>query len=281
MILTVTDHFTRWVEAFPLREATAANIARCVVDFVCRFGMPLELHSDQGKNVDGHLIREVCELLGVRKTHTTAYHPSSNAITERENGVIKNMLSAYVNKRQTDWDQHLAPVMMAYRTSVHRILKESPSTMMLGRLVRLPIDAMVGLPPEAHYQEMCATEYAQELADSMSAAHEVVTQHVESYYAYQKKQYDRQVKAETYQVGDAVWLREFPRRKGVSQSLMRHFSGPWMIVAKLSQVNFKIQRKNGGRTQVVHSDRLKRYFGELEDPWAIELAQQKSQVADN
>ncbi|MDY6929837.1 MAG: RNase H-like domain-containing protein [Pseudomonadota bacterium] len=275
MILTVTDHFTRWVEAFPLREATAANIARCVVEFVCRFGMPLELHSDQGKNVDGHLIREVCELLGIRKTHTTAYHPSSNAITERENGVIKNMLSAYVNKRQTDWDQHLAPVMMAYRTSVHRILKESPSTMMLGRLVRLPIDVMVGLPPEAHYQEMCATEYAQELSDSMSAAHEVVTQHVESYYAYQKKQYDRQVKAETYQVGDAVWLREFPRRKGVSQSLMRNFSGPWMVVQKLSQVNFKIQRKNGARTQVVHSDRLKRYFGELEDPWAIALAQKR------
>jgi hypothetical protein len=59
MILTVTDHFTRWVEAFPLRRALAPDIARRVVEFVSRFGIPLEIHSDQGSNVDGKVMQEV------------------------------------------------------------------------------------------------------------------------------------------------------------------------------------------------------------------------------
>ena len=144
MILTVTDQFTRWVEAFPIREATAPEIARRVLYFVCRNGMPLELHSDQGRNVDGEVMREVCGILGIWKTHTTAYRPQGNAITERENAVIKAMLAAYVNIRLTDWDDLLPPVMMAYRSSVHRTLDETPNAMMLGREVRLPISATRG-----------------------------------------------------------------------------------------------------------------------------------------
>lgn len=81
-ISTVTDQYTRWVDAFALRDATAPRIARCVLEFCCRLGMPLELHSDQGKNVDGLLIREICDILGIRKTHTTPYHPQGNAISE-------------------------------------------------------------------------------------------------------------------------------------------------------------------------------------------------------
>ena len=270
-ILTVTDHYTRWVEAFPLREATAVRIARCVVDFICRLGVPLEIHSDQGKNVDGTILAEVCELLGVRKTHTTPYR-QGNAITERENAVIKAMLAAYVNKRADDWDDHLPAVMMAYRTSVHRTLGVTPTSMMLGRQIRLPLDAMVGLPPEEHYQELRASEYAQELAEAMAQAHEVVSETVGQEYRYNKKDYDRRVRAENMNTGEAVWLREYPHIRGKSTSLMSQWTGPWIITQKLSQANLRIQRGKNGRPKVVHSDRLKKYYGPIVDEWARKLS---------
>ena len=69
-ILTITDLFSRWVEAYPLRQATAERIVQKVVEFITRFGMQLEIHLDCGKNVDGVLIRDVCKALGIRKTHT-------------------------------------------------------------------------------------------------------------------------------------------------------------------------------------------------------------------
>ncbi|VDI36547.1 Hypothetical predicted protein, partial [Mytilus galloprovincialis] len=45
---------------------------------ISRFGCPMELHTDQGKNVDGRVIRQLCDLLEVSKTRTSAYHPASN-----------------------------------------------------------------------------------------------------------------------------------------------------------------------------------------------------------
>jgi len=277
MILTITDHYTRWVEAFPLREATAPQIARRVEDFCCRMGMPLELHSDQGKNVDGQVIRDVCKILGIRKTHTTAYHPQGNAITERENAVIKAMLSAYTNSRQNDWDDHLAAVMMAYRSSLHRTLGETPNAMMFGREVRLPLDAMVGQPPEAHYEELPSTEYASSLAEAMVQAHAAVREHVEQQYRYQKKEYDRHVKSQTFQEGQAVWLREYANTPGMSKSLKRPYSGPWIVTNRFSNATYKIQKSKVSRPMIVHSDRLKPYFGPVEEPGAKALWRPETQ----
>ena len=265
IILTITDQFTRWVEAFPLKDGKAPEIARQVVEFTCRYGMPLEIHSDQGRNVDGEVMREVCRLLGTRKTHTTGYHPQGNAITERENSVIKAMLSAYVNTRLNDWDDHLPVVMLALRSSIHRTLGVSPCSMLLGREVRLPLDAFVGPPPEVAYECMPATEYAAALAEAMQQAHAVVSEHMDEVYDYQKRNYDRSVKAETYEVGQPVWLRVYPQVRGKSKSLMKPWDHGWVITAVLSDVNLKIQKTMKGKSMVVHSDRLKPFLGEVVD----------------
>jgi transposase InsO family protein len=182
-------------------------------------GMPLEIHSDRGRNVDGELLHEVCKILNIRKTHTLAYHPQGNYITERENSVIKAMLSSYTNACQNDWDEYLPSVMMAYRSSLHRTLKETPNMMMFGREVRLPLDAMLGRPPEEEYQKLPASEYAAGLIESLEEAHKAVAEAVDQAYRYQKKQYDRQVRSEEYKVGQAVWLRNIP----INQESLNHY----------------------------------------------------------
>jgi transposase InsO family protein len=76
-ILTCIDPFTKWVEAFPLRNKEAETIARTLVENVfCRFGVPLTLLSDQGKEVDSNIMREICRLLDIDKLHTTPNKPS-------------------------------------------------------------------------------------------------------------------------------------------------------------------------------------------------------------
>jgi hypothetical protein len=224
-------------------------------------GMPLEIHSDRGRNVDGDLLREVCEILKIRKTHTLAYHPQGHSITERDNAVIKAMLSSYTNSCQNDWDEYMPSVMMAYRSSLHRTLGETPNMMMFGREVRLPLDAMLGRPPEEEYQKLPASEYAAGLIDSLENAHQAVSETVDQAYRYQKKQYDRRVRSEEYQVGQAVWLREYPYQPGKSKSLRRPYTGPWIVIAKYSRATYKIQKLSGGKPQIVHSDRLKVYHG--------------------
>jgi hypothetical protein len=263
LILTLTDHASRWVEAYPLRDGGADEIARKVVDFCCRFGLPLELHGDNGKNVDGRVIRQVCHLLGIRKTHTTPYHPEGNAITERENSVIKNMLAAYVNEKGDNWDEFLNVVMLGYRTSVHRVLKESPAFLMLGRRPRIPLDAMVGDPPEQEYKQLNPTKYVEDLAEAMLQAQATVSKHVGTHLAYSKKTYDRIVRSERLTVGMKVWLRVFPKSIGRSKCLTRPWLQNWVITAKFSEANYRIQKSIRHPGYIVGGNRLKRQYGPI------------------
>ena len=93
-ILVIVDYFTKWVEAYPLRRMDAATIASTFVNgFVSQFGAPESLHTDQGRNFDSALFKDVCELLGVQKTRTTAYHPASGGLVERFNQTLERLLS--------------------------------------------------------------------------------------------------------------------------------------------------------------------------------------------
>ena len=75
-ILLICDYFTKWVEAFPLPDQEARTVAnKFVKEFVCRYGTPRKLFTDQGTNFQSQLLREVCELLDIDKSRTTPYHP--------------------------------------------------------------------------------------------------------------------------------------------------------------------------------------------------------------
>lgn len=73
-ILVVADYASKWVEAFPLPNQEAQTVASLLVkEVICLFGVPL-IHSDQGKNFQSALFTKMCQLLGMKKTRSTAYH---------------------------------------------------------------------------------------------------------------------------------------------------------------------------------------------------------------
>ena len=60
-ILTVTCCFTKWTECYPLKNITAKTVASTLVDkFICRFGVPKIIHSDQGVQFESLLFQEMC-----------------------------------------------------------------------------------------------------------------------------------------------------------------------------------------------------------------------------
>ena len=93
LILVIGDHFTRWMEAFPIPNQQAEVVAqKLVIEFISRFGIPFELHTDKGRNFEIELFRSVCNLLQIKKTRTTAYHPASNGLIERFNKTLETMI---------------------------------------------------------------------------------------------------------------------------------------------------------------------------------------------
>ena len=107
-ILVVEDYFTKWVEAYALPDQEATTVARTLVnEFVARYGVPLELHSDQGPNFESKVCCALWDLLGIKKTRTTPLHPQGDGMVERWNRTVLDLLSKYVNKEQKNWDDCL------------------------------------------------------------------------------------------------------------------------------------------------------------------------------
>ena len=119
-VIVVCDYFTKWVEAYPVPNHTALTVAdKLVNELISRFGVPLEIHTDQGREFESILFSRLCEVLEVKKTRTTPYHPQSDGLVERFNRTLLQMLSIYVNKYNSDWDEQLPFVLMAYRSIIH------------------------------------------------------------------------------------------------------------------------------------------------------------------
>ncbi|GFV07522.1 retrovirus-related Pol polyprotein from transposon 412 [Trichonephila clavipes] len=68
----------------PHSGSGSPTVAEAVVQhWISRYGVPLQPHSDQGRNFVSAVLKGVCELLGIDKTKTTPLHPQSDGMVER------------------------------------------------------------------------------------------------------------------------------------------------------------------------------------------------------
>ena len=140
-ILVIADYFSKWTEAFPIKDKCADTVADVLVDkIILRFGMPLVIHSDQGWEFENGLMKSLCNLLGCVKMRTAPYHPELDGMVERFNQTCLMMLSMFVNDRRDNWHELLPFVMHAYRMSVHESTGYWPFRLMMGEECSLPQD---------------------------------------------------------------------------------------------------------------------------------------------
>lgn len=270
-VLVMADYFTKWVEAIPLPDQEARTTAEAFVNnFVTRFGAPLLLHTDQGRNFEAKLFQEMGKLLGIKKTRTTAYRPQSDGLVERFNRTLITMVTAYAADHQRTWDKYLPMLTMAYRSTPQESSGLSPNQLMLGREVNLPIDILMGQPPET--KEVETNAYAAELRERMEDAFAQARANQERAAERQKQYYDVKTREGRYRPGDTVWILNKDRRKGVSPKLQKKWKGPMLVEDCLNDVTYRLRVAPGIR-KVVHFDMLKPYADDDLPRWMEPLRQ--------
>uniref|UniRef100_A0A674ITH5 Gypsy retrotransposon integrase-like protein 1 n=1 Tax=Terrapene triunguis TaxID=2587831 RepID=A0A674ITH5_9SAUR len=141
-ILVMLDYATRFPEAIPLRNITARTIADELVKVFARVGLPREILTDQGTNFTSRLLRQVCELLGVKQLRTSVYHPQTDGLVERFNRTLKDMLRKFPQEDLRRWDQLLPPLLLAVREVPQSSTNFSPFELLYGRRLRGLLDLM-------------------------------------------------------------------------------------------------------------------------------------------
>lgn len=272
-ILVLTDLFTKYIEVVPVPSQTAEQCAKIVVDHVVnRWGTPLAIHSDQGTAFESRLFKELCELLAVKKTRTSARNPQGNGQVERANRTIVKMVRAFLSEEQDDWDVHLGCIANAYRATPHQATKLSPNMLALGREVRLPADLQYPTVRDSDEHIRSEAEYIVSLRQTMQRAHEVARTHLGKEAERSKEVYDRRLAFTKYKVGDIVWCLHETRRVGVNPKLQKAFDGPFVITESRSALNHVVQLDKRGAKRLLHHNKLKLYRGKTAPKWASQLA---------
>ncbi|KAI4474785.1 hypothetical protein M0802_015444 [Mischocyttarus mexicanus] len=249
-ILTMQDLLTKFSRAVPLTNISSVTTAEAFyIEFVCLFGAPRAIITDQGRNFISAVFKGVAKRCNVKQFTTTAYHPQSNGSLERSHHVLIEYLNAYVNSKGNDWDTWLNPAMFSYNTSVHEGTKHTPYELVFARIVRLPSS----VPPAEEDVDVTYTQYLSDLYDEMMGLQSLAKQNLENSKIKSKNYYDRKVVTQNLQVGDDVFLQAVKQGK-----FGNTYNGPYKILELTDNNNATIDLGNE-KTRKVHVDRLKLY----------------------
>uniref|UniRef100_A0A8C2KTZ8 Gypsy retrotransposon integrase-like protein 1 n=1 Tax=Cyprinus carpio TaxID=7962 RepID=A0A8C2KTZ8_CYPCA len=178
-LLVVTDVFSKFAQAYPTADQKLSTVARVLTEqWFYTYGVPLHIHTDQGRNFEGELFQQLCRVYGIRKSRTSPYHPEGNGQCERFNRTLHDLLRTLPPEKKRRWPYHLPQVLFAYNTTVHQSTGFSPYELMFGRKPTLPLDSLLGtidIPSDS-----TTAEWVQEHQKHLSAIYSQARAHLEA-----------------------------------------------------------------------------------------------------
>ena len=140
-VLVVTDHFTRHTMAFVTEDTTAHTMA-CILyhHYFYIFGTPLCLMMDNDLAFTSEVVQELCNLFGVKRVRTSAYHPQSNGAIEQQHQMVIKMIGRLSQDEKANWPKHLPELIQAYNGTRSAIMGYSLHYLLFGYRLRFPID---------------------------------------------------------------------------------------------------------------------------------------------
>ena len=272
-ILVITDHYTKYAVAIPTRTQEAKCVAKHLFDsFIVHYGIPERLHSDQGGSFEGRVIKHLCQILGVKKSRTTPYHPEGDGVTERFNRTLISMLKTLDPDRKSNWKDHVAPLVHAYNCCRHETTHFTPFYLMFGRCPRLPIDIFLGVP------EPDVTNSASSIRQNLKAAYQAATDATKQAQKRQAKSYNKKVRGNTIDTGDYVLVKNVGI-KG-KHKLADRWKPDLYIVTEHPNKDipvFKVRPENGSGEKVLHRNMLL----PLNLPWPQEIVSEEIENVEN
>lgn len=248
-ILTIEDDLTKFIVAIPLINQEAFSVAKAFVkDFVCTFGIPNAIHSDQGTNFMSVMFSQMCKLLSIRKINSTAYHPQSNAV-ERYHRTLGEYFRNFCYKDPLNWDEWLSYASFTYNSTPHSMTQCMPFELVFGNKPNIPTSIQKEPEPYYNYED-----YALECRNKFQNAWKIARDNIIRNKEISKKYYDKNTISPNFVINDQVLLK---RETNTHSKFDPKWDGPYEIINTDSPENSTIRIKEKNIT--VHNNRLVHY----------------------
>ena len=260
-VLTMTDVFTKFAVAVAAPDLTAATVVKSLVrSWILHYGVPLRIHSDQGKAFEAEVVQLLRRHYGIDKSRCSAYYPQGNGQSERFNRSLISLLTTLEPSQKGHWPKLLPELTYFYNSTPHATTGLSPYALMFGQEPRLPIDLALGTFPTPR-----------------SRSEEQLKEHLERLDALRKRALvrTRQAAADreppaphrsvVLQKGDKVLMRQ--HIKGRCKISDRYSSTPATVtrVPSDSHGSFTVKLPDGGQFER-HGSQLKKFYPPAKSP---------------
>ncbi|GJX11599.1 reverse transcriptase domain-containing protein [Tanacetum coccineum] len=144
-LIVAMDYFTKWIEAKAVATISGGQVKKFVWDnIVCRFGLPGEIVSDNGKQFSDNPFKDWCEKLNITQRFASVKHPQSNGLVERANRSLGEGIKARLGEGNKNWIEEIPHVLWAHRTMIKSSNGDTPFSLTYGTEAVIP--AEIGMP---------------------------------------------------------------------------------------------------------------------------------------
>lgn len=239
-----------------MEDQEAATVARAFyTNWIVRFGTPLRVTTDQGRQFESNLFKHLNRLTGTTHIRTTAYHPAANGMVERFHRQLK---AAIMCHETTRWTETLPTVLLGIRSAWKDDLQSTIAEMVYGEALRLPGEFISPQPDTEHRSD--ATTFADQLR-----------QH---FHSLRPIHGSRHGQKPTFVYKDlATCTHVLVRRHSVKRPLQQPYDGPYKVIKRGDKTFTALI---GNRIVTVSIERLKPAFILTEDSETISQQLQDS-----
>lgn len=241
-ILTVSDWFSKYILAFPMKSQNAKAIVTFLEESVFSvFGVPATIITDNGSQFKSGVFRNLLYEYKISQRLNPRYHSQVNPV-ERVHKVLIASVRAYLLQDQSYWDVHLQKIASALRTAKHESTKFTPHFINFGReMIRVGSDHQLesDLRQAINENEPSIEEQMTDKQELLTKIDKIVKDNIATAYDRYSHYYNLRARSRSYKVGDIV------RRKNFTLS-----SAAKNINAKLlhRQIECKVSKVLGSNT---------------------------------
>lgn len=203
------------MEVIPLQDVSAETVSKAFYEnWICRFGTPSTIITDQGRQFESQLFRNLATICGCVVKHSTAYHPQCQGKIERLHRTLKAAIKAHNNVR---WTDSLPTVLLGLRSAIRTDTDHSISQMVYGKHIKVPGEFF-----EAPKSQIDPDTFVTNLQDYMKKLQPLRT----NSYPNQKIFVHKDLKSCTH---------VFVRIDRVKKALEKPYEGPFRVVEKFDK----------------------------------------------